>query len=239
MSEKTDIIKLYLHFINLKKIYIGSIVLFSVFVFSTTFVHTAFGATAIEGCGLWDVSAECDLSGWMKLFMGDIAVGAILAIFLHILAHRSNESLKENGEQIQKILQGQETTRKARRDYAVQNLKNHLTTLLFVLGIINRLTMNYNTATDQKSVIYSKIKGEEERMARIIQNARNTTVYSSDTLDPTLVNQIDGVCTFVSGLGITEKEGKLEFAKYDKSRRKLDEITKKLSAISQSTPVFK
>jgi hypothetical protein len=68
---------------------------------------------------------------------------------------------------------------------------------------------------------------------------RNTIVYSSDTLDPTLVNQLDGVCTFVGQSGITEKDGKLEFPKYEKARRKVDEIAKKLASITESSPVFK
>ncbi len=217
--------------------YIASLLLFSLFVSSTFLIHSAFAAVS-EGCGLFDVKLECDLSGWMKLFLGDIMVGALLALFLHILAHRTTVKLEANGKEIQKILNAQESVRKARRDYAVQNLKNHLTTLLFVLGIINRLTINYNSATDQKSVIYSKIRGEEERLARILQNARNTIVYSSDTLDPTLVNQLDGVCTFIGQASVIEKEGKLELTKYEKSRRKMDEMTKKLAAITESSPVF-
>ena len=244
--KKPNIIKRYHDSPRLmKKAYLGSILFFTIFVSSTFFIHTAYAAVS-EGCGLWDVSPECDLSGWMKLFMGDIGVGAVLAVFLHVLAHRSNVkleanavALKENSESIQEIIQSQDAIRKARRDYAVQNVKNHLTTILFVIGIVNRLTINYNSATDQKSVIYSKIKGEEERMARIIQNVRNTIVYSSDTLDPTLVNQIDGLCTFVSQSGIVEKDGKLEFPKYEKSRRKIDEVTKKLASLTESSPVFK
>lgn len=229
-----------------KKILWASILFFSVFVGSTFFIHSAFGTVTVEGCGLWDVNPKCDLSGWMKLLMGDIGVGAVLAVLLHFLAHRSNVKLEENNLEsrkisanIQKIIESQESIRKARRDYAVQNVKNHMTTLLFVIGIINRMTMNYNTATDQKSVIYTKIKGEEDRMLRIIQNMRNTITYSSDTLDPTLVDQVDGLCTFIGQTSVTEKEGKLEYPKYETSRRKLDEITKKLAEISELSPVFK
>lgn len=221
-----------------KKVYWSSILLFSIFVASTFFIHTAFAAVS-EGCGLWDVNPECDLSGWMKLFLGDVGVGAVLAVFLHVLAHRNNVKLDANAREIQKIILSQESIRKARRDYAVQNLKNHLTTLVFVIGIINRLTINYNSATDQKSVIYTKIKGEEERMARILQNARNTIVYSSDTLDPILVNQLDGVCTFVGQSNIQEKDGLLELVKYERSKKKIDDITKKLASITESSPVFK
>ncbi len=246
MFNKFNITKLYLNFYKSKtRAYAAPVIFFALFVTITFPIQTAFGAVS-EGCGLWDVNPECDLSGWMKLFLGDVGVGALLAMFLHFLQHRTalklernEEELKKNGEKIQKLIEAQENTRKSRRDYAVQNLKNHLTTLLFVIGIVNRLTMNYNKTTDQKSVIYSKIKGEEDRMVRIIQNARNTIVYSSDTLDPTLVNQLDGLCTFVGQLGISEKDGMLEFAKYEKSRRKIDEITKKLASFTESSPVFK
>ena len=221
-----------------KKVYLSSILLFSIFVASTFFIHTAF-AQVSEGCGYWDVRLECDLSGWMKLFLGDVGVGAMLAIFLHVLAHRSNVKLDANAREIQKILDTQEAVRKTRRDYAVQNLKNHLNTLLFVINIINRLTINYNSTTDRKSVVYTRIREEEERIARILQNARNTIVYSSDTLDPMLVNQLDGVCTFVDQSSVKEKDGLLEFEKYEKSRRKIDQVTKKLQSITESSPVFK
>ncbi len=236
---KTNITKLSFDSPQFRKmIYLSSILLFSIYVASTFFIHTAFAAVS-DGCGLWDVKPECDLSGWMKLFLGDVGVGAMLAVFLHVLAHRSNVKLDANAKEIQKILGAQEAVRKARRDYAVQNLKNHLTTLVFVIGIINRLTINYNSATDQKSVLYTKIKGEEERMSRILQNARNTIVYSSDTLDPILVNQLDGVCTFVGQSSVKEKDGLLELEKQEKSRKKIDEVTKKLQSITETSPVFK
>ena len=72
----------------MKKAYLVSILLFSIFVASTFFIHTAFAAVS-EGCGLWDVNPECDLSGWMKLFLGDIGVGAVLAVFLHVFLIQS------------------------------------------------------------------------------------------------------------------------------------------------------
>ena len=166
-------------------------------------------------------------------------VGAALAIFLNVLVHRSKVKLEANRKEIQKILDTQEAVRKARRDYAVQNLKNHLNTLLFVINIINRLTINYNSTTDRKSVVYTRIREEEEKIAHILQNARNTIVYSSDTLDPALVNQIDGVCTLVDQSSVKEKDGLLEFEKYGKSRRKIDQVIKKLQSITKSSPVFK
>ena len=82
-----------------KKIYFGTILFFSVFVAGTFFIHSAFAAVS-EGCSMWEVNPECDLSGWMKLFMGDIAIGAFLAILLHFFARRSNIKIEKNSEQL-------------------------------------------------------------------------------------------------------------------------------------------
>ncbi len=133
-----------------KKVYLSSMLLFSIFVASTFFIHTAFAAVS-EGCGYWDVRLECDLSGWMKLFLGDVGVGAMLAVFLHVLAHRSNVKLDANAREIQKILDTQEAVRKTRRDYAVQNLKNHLTILLFVISSIFFLDFSYFSNSSKPS----------------------------------------------------------------------------------------
>ena len=115
-----------------------------------------------------------------------------------------------------------------RRDYAIQSLKNHLTTVLFIMGIINRMILGYNKEASEKSRIYTSLKGEEARLNRIMQTARNTIVYSSDTLDPTLVDQLDGILTFISQLSIAEIDGKLDLPKYEQSKAKILDITKKL-----------
>jgi len=220
--------------------YVG-ILFFAVFVSGTFFIHNAFGAS-LEVCGPWDVKYECDMSGWTGFLIGDIAVGAVLAVLLHVLAHRSNMKLEQNSleirknsENIIKIVESQEALRTARKDHALQNMRSQIVTLLFVLGIINRLTTTYNTASEQKSVFYTKIKGEEERLARLVQNIKNTMTYASDTLEPTLVDHLDGLCTLVDQPNITEKNGKLEFSKYEESKRKIDEVTKKIADASNPT----
>ncbi|AJZ76217.2 hypothetical protein [Candidatus Nitrosotenuis cloacae] len=222
------------------KIRFGAIVVFSVFVISAFFVHNAFGL-ASEECGLWDMKSECDLSGWIGLIVGDIGVAVFLSVLLYFLAQRSNAKLEQNSveirknsEEIQKIVRAQELLRITRKDHAVKSFKSHIAILLFVIEIINKLITNYNTTTEQKSVLYAKIKGEEERLARITQNLKNTITYASDTLDPVLLDQLDGFCTFVSQPNIIEKDGNLEFSKYEKSKRKIDEVVKKLANITNS-----
>ena len=191
------------------------------FIFATFLVNSAFASVTSPECGIFDLKPGCDLSGWMKFIMGDIMIGIFLALLLHHFSHR-------NSEKLQKIIATEEKMRNARRDYAIQSLKNHITTLLFIMGIINRLILGYNKEASEKSTIYTSLKGEEARLGRVIQTARNTIVYSSDTLDPTLVDQLDGILTFISQLSIAEIDGKLDLPKYEQSKAKILDITKKL-----------
>ena len=54
-----------------------------------------------------------------------------------------------------------------------------------------------------------------------------------------LVNQLDGVCTFVGQSSIQEKDGLLELVKCERSKKKIDDVTKKLVSITESSPLFK
>ncbi len=141
-----------------KKIYLGAFLFFSIFVTSTFFIHSAFAAVS-EGCGLWDVNPECDLSGWMKLFLGDVAIGAVLALLLHFFAHRSNVKLEEISTTIQKILDEQEFSRNRRRDYFVQSTNSSFNAVLLRLGLMNRIVLNEkNIGSDD---LYRKLELEE------------------------------------------------------------------------------
>ena len=59
------------------------------------------------------------MGGWMHIILGDVAIGALLAVFLHVLAHRSNLKLEHNARTIQKIIEMQEEQRNRRKDYSV------------------------------------------------------------------------------------------------------------------------
>ncbi len=173
-----------------KKIYLGTILFFSVFVTSTFFIHSAYGAVS-EGCGLWDVNPECDLSGWMKLFLGDIAIGAFLAILLHFFAHRSNVKLEENSIAIQKILDTQENSRNLRRDYFVQSTNSSFNAILLRLGMMNRIVLNENNiSTDDQ---YHRLELEETAIHEVVEKVKHAISLAVDILDPMLVSQIDNL----------------------------------------------
>jgi hypothetical protein len=180
-----------------KKIYFGTILFFSVFVAGTFFIHSAYGAVS-EGCDLWEVNPECDLSGWMKLFLGDVAIGAVLAVLLHFFAHRSNVKLEEISTTIQKILDEQEFSRNRRRDYFVQSTNSSFNAVLLRLGLMNRIVLNEkNIGSDD---LYRKLELEEVAIHEVIEKVKHAISLAVDILDPMLVTQIDNLFTYIEQL---------------------------------------
>ncbi len=208
-----------------KKIYLGAILFFSVFVTSTFFIHSAYGAVS-EGCGLWDVNPECDLSGWMKLFLGDVAIGAVLAILLHFFAHRSNVKLEENSLAIQKILDTQESSRNRRRDYFVQSTNSSFNAVLLRLGMMNRIVLNEkNISTDDQ---YHRLELEETEIHEIIEKVGHRISLAVDILDPMLISQIENLFTHIEELSSLKNKEKIEFSKYDDVKEKIMHLRERL-----------
>ncbi len=202
----------------MRKAYLALILLFSVFMTSTFFIHSAFGAVS-EGCGLWDVNPECDLSGWMKLFMGDVAIGAVLALLLHFFAHRSNVKIEKNSLAIQKIIDTQESSRNRRRDYFVQSTNSSFNAVLLRLGTMNRIVLNKeNIDTDEQ---YLRLELEETTIHEIIEKVRHTISLAVDVLDPMLATQIDNHLTYVEQLCPSKNKEKLEFPEYKKVKEEI------------------
>ncbi len=226
-----------------KKIYVGTILFFSVFMTSTFFIHSAFGEVS-EGCGLWDVNLECDLSGWMKLFLGDVGVGAVLAVLLHVLAHRSNVKLEkntallqENSLAIQKILDTQEYSRNRRRDYFVESTKSSFNAILLRLGLMNRIVLNEKKIdTDDQ---YRKLEFEEKIIIEIIEKVRQTISLTVAILDPMLVTQIDNLSTYIEELSPSANKEKLEFPEYDDVKEKIMHLRDRLEEFVTTKKVLK
>jgi len=219
-----------------KKIYLGAILFFSVFMTSTFFIHSAYGAVS-EGCGLWDVNPECDLSGWMKLFLGDVAIGAVLAILLHFFTHRSNVKLEENSLAIQKILDTQESSRNLRRDYFVQSTKSSLNAILLRLGMMNRIVLNENNiSTDDQ---YHRLELEETAMYEVVEKVKHAISLAVDILDPMLVSQIDNLFTYVQELSPSKNKEKIEFSEYDDVKEKIMHLRERLEEFVTTKKVLK
>ena len=219
-----------------KKIYFGTILFFSVFVSGTFFIHSAFGEVS-EGCGLWDVNLECDLSGWMKLFLGDVSIGAVLAILLHFFAHRSNVKLEENSIAIQKILDTQENSRNRRRDYFVGSTKSSSNAILLRLGMMNRIVLNKeNIDTDDQ---YRRLELEETEIHEIVEKVRRTISLAVDILDPMLVSQIENLFTQIEQLSPSKNKEKIEFSEYDDVQEKIMHLKERLEEFVTTKKVLK
>ena len=200
--------------------------------------HVAYAATS-EDCGLYHLSFECDLSGWMKLVLGDLAIAATLALLLHFLAHRSNLKIeentritKENSKNIQKIIVAQEEARNRRKIYVVQTLKNHLSSILLGIGLMNQLL---KSGDDDKT---SKINQNEFELKNITSRARGTLDLSIDIFDPLLVDQIE---KFLSTLESTnyKKSDLTEFPNYPSIKETIKQISTRLSESLDSDEVLK
>jgi hypothetical protein len=218
---------------------------FAVFFSSIFFVHSAFAATT-PGCGFFDLSPECDLSGWFHLLLGDIIIGSIvgglLALLFHRLASRAQKKLEL-------IIESQESMRVRRKDYAAQHLKNLFNTLLFTIGVINKATSNFNLALDSETrkdervylreKMLSELRSDEVQMGRVLQLIRNTIIASNDILEPDIIDQIDGVCTFIGELSATEeRDGTMVFPKYDVCKTKTRLLIEILQTYSNETHLF-
>jgi len=220
----------------MRKAYLALILLFSVFVTSTFFIHSAFGAVS-EGCGLWDVNPECDLSGWMKLFMGDVAIGAVLALLLHFFAHRSNIKIEKNSLAIQKIIDTQESSRNRRRDYFVQSTNSSFNAVLLRLGTMNRIVLNKeNIDTDDQ---YHRLELEETTIHEIIEKVRHTISLAVDVLDPMLVTQIDNLFTYIEQLTPSKNKEKLEFSEYEETKEKIMHLRDRMEEFVTTKAVLK
>jgi len=215
-----------------KNIRLASILVFAVFVSSTFFIHTAFGA-ATEGCGLFEVRVECDLSGWMKLIIGDISIAAVLALLLHTLAHHTQGKIKA-------LINSEKVLRQRRKDYTVTTLKSLFNTVFFTIGIIHKTMIGFNkeyieeTNKDQKTwlrgIMLAEIRAEEAKMGRMLQAVRTTLVTSSDILEPEVTEQINGVITFIGEIATEEvKDGTLNYPKFAVCKAKIKYLMEKLS----------
>jgi hypothetical protein len=155
----------------------------------------------------------------MKLFLGDVAIGAVLAILLHFFAHRSNVKLEENSLAIQKILDTQEFSRNRRRDYFVQSTNSSFNAILLRLGMMNRIVLNENNiSTDDQ---YHRLELEETAIHEVVEKVKHAISLAVDILDPMLVSQIDNLFTYVQELSPSKNKEKIKFSEYEESKEKI------------------
>ncbi len=149
---------------------------------------------------------------------------------------------------IDKILESQQALNERRKDYSVEHLKSMLNLVLFTMSMMKGSISHYNAArmlkdkADQRwiqSTTLSQLRAEESKLGRILQNVRTILVASNDVLEPNVVNRIWGVCNFVVGIEVLQREdGSVEYPKYNVCRLKLTYLLQFLQTYSQANHDF-
>jgi len=168
--------------------------------------------------------------------------GGLLALLFHHLSHRTQSKLET-------IIESQEVLRIRRKDYAVQHLKNLFNTLLFTIGIINKSTSNFNQSLASETrreerlwirgIMLSELRADEAKMGRVLLSIRNNLIATNDVLDPQVVDQIDGICTFIGELSFKEQQdGTMVYPKYNVCKTKIKLMLEKLHTYTHVTHSF-
>lgn len=219
-----------------------AILFLSILFFSLT-TSPVFAETT-EGCGMFDLRLGCDLSGWMKLILGDLAIGAVLALLLHYLSHRSNIKIeensrigKENSKQIEKIIVAQEDSRHRRKIYVIQTLKNHLGSILLCIGFVNKFLVE-STDKDLDEKRLSNLIEQEKELKHLLQRSRVTLSLAIDIFDPLLIDQIE---KFLDNMDLMDfsKFHAIEISDYEKFKDKILKITERLNGFLDPDVVLK
>jgi len=202
----------------MKKLYFTLILLIVIFTSNTFVIHSAFAVEISDECnGMFEVRLECDLSGWMKLVLGYIAVVASLALFLHYLPHRSNLKIEQNSINIQKIITKEQETRKRRRIYVIHSLKNHFATILLHIGLMNKFP--------------ERLPHKLVEIESVLHRTRNTLNLSIDVIDPMLVGQIEQFLV-VFEQNVLQNVQAEKLSDYDKLKNDIMQLTKRLDEYS-------
>jgi len=183
---------------------------------------SAYAAIA-EGCEMFDLRPGCDLSGWMKLIMGDILIGAFLAILLHHFAQK-------HGKQLELIIKEQEIMRTRRRIFSIETLKNNFTTLIFTYSIIETLMNQFNKTENDKEDLRRQINRNEEKLIRIVSLIRDTVLFSSDVLQPETVNEVNELCKLANDTLPVEHKDELTLPHYDQLKSWVFDLSNRLGS---------
>ena len=177
------------------------------------------------------INHEGDLSSWAHAIVtGSIGIFVSIiimtySIYYEKVANDLAQETKEIALQQKKMLQDQELLRQRRQRYAIYEIKNHFTTLLFTLGLINRLVIELNK-NEEKEKIKSNIDENFKNIVRTMEAIRNALTFSNDVIDPATVDEINAACKLISETDLKEKDGNFSFS-YDDLKKRIYEVTEK------------
>ena len=181
------------------------------------------------------INHEGDLSSWAHAIVTG-AIGIFVSIIImnysiyyEQVANDLAQETKEIALQQKKMLQDQDLLRQRRQRYAIYEIKNHFTTLLFTLGLINRLVIELNKK-DEKEKIKSNIDENFKNIIRTIEAIRNALSFSNDVIDPTIIEEINATCKLINDSNLKDEDGKFSFS-YDDLKKRIYEVTEKIPAL--------
>ena len=210
MSKMISILKPLVNY--RKKINLLLLLFFSVVVTYSFSTNVVYGGGVAEGCSMYEISSECDLSGWMHLVLDSAQAGA-LALFLHFLAHRQTKKLEL-------IITNQENKRTKKEKFANETLKNHFTVLLFVISLLNRSINEHNDNPEEREKKKSSISDGANRLENIKINIQYTALTCSDVLAPEALTEIQQIQRLIEN-PIKSENGYYFFDKYGEIKEKV------------------
>jgi len=180
-------------------------------------------SSEVESDFLTEIVAELTQPGIIVSYIIDIMIGILLSVlFLYIDAR--------SGKQLEAIITSLGNMRDRRAKFAILDLKNHFTTLLFTLGILNQHVTKYNKEHEERDKTKEEIDDSLVTLEHTIQVIRNTVALSSDVLEPSVADEIIGVCQRLEGYKVGEKDDQLTFNEYPDLKKRIFEITERLKA---------
>ena len=178
----------------------------------------AASSNAKDDCPEFSIKYGCDLSGWLHLIF-DGLIAAFLGLFFHHLAHKQGLKLK-------KIVEEHDAMEKRRREFAIQSLKNHFTTLLFSMSVINKLESMYASDTKNRDNIKDQINRNYEIISRVINDIKNVLLFLNDVLEPQIINDVNQLCQTIHQGYVKDVNKQLRLIDYTETKNKINGLCK-------------
>lgn len=178
----------------------------------------AASSNANDDCPVFSIKYGCDLSSWLHLII-DGLMAAFLGVFFHQLAHKQGLKLK-------KIVEEHDTMKKRRREFTIQALKNHFTTLLFSMSLINKLESMYASDTKNRHNIKDQINRNYEIISRVINDIKNILLFLNDVLEPQIINDVNQLCQTIHQGYVKDEYKQLRLIDYTETKNKINSLCK-------------
>lgn len=196
----------------------------------TVFGHMTVQYAFAHTCeNIFEVSTDCDISGWVSLILGDVILGIGLSVLFLALTHiLQKEQAKIMGmvetsiDDSKNILAEQSRMSRQIKIYATQAFKNDLGALLLCFGMLHK----FSESGSDDWVMNSDVDKLLGKSRKIFGRMRNTIHLAVGTIDPV---RLDEIAKF-----LTESEDLVDdinriSAKYDEIKKKMMYLADRLS----------